>query len=803
MEKLRIYSGKELFVYCKNDADREIIRARKELSFILKLVTGKKACCISCEKDIKVSGVCVYLGLFDDRFSVNPENERLDVCKEALKGTDGFAILRDGKRIYILSHTSSGVYYGAHDFLEKNFGIIFARGAKEYAVEFLHAAEWEIAKYDYMEKSPFSVRVWNMCGVGSEGKPHVDFGTAVYYAKNKINGIFHEMQEDWYEHGLRGFGVATMQANNIDDLIESHPEYFMTDSDGKPKSSPHESYVNYYSKEAAEVVASRLVKFLEGANDRNIYLWIMRDDPYFYMEKEGKSLLSEPFTTDDGVMVFPSDDNYKSTVYFNFMNRVVRAVNRVRPNTKILTFAYYFSEQAPATKIDENLIVAVAPISTNEKYSYTDKTNPGNREIAQNIEKWSKVCSKLCIYPYWNSFKGTIYTRPILRQIQEDLLWFEELGVYGITAEGKVDCSLVENMTQAQKDSRKFFDLNEACTWVINKLMWNPRLNIDELLQEYAKVVYKETAEEFLRYYKLIEKGFDSKDAFIWYPTGGNTYILQFIIEAGIKDEVLQTVRTAREKAKTHSVQTRWTSICETMEKQIAEYENFVKEEGSVYHCNENDDICSQTALDYKNNPESVWNKAVSMRILRDYNNMKYYPEEAGFECKMLFNGKSLFVGYAITDDEIEEAYKDDNGRICIRREDGSIVESYAETYIGGNDMNQSVYYGYISGFNPPGGKGAFYRNAGTPSRVEAEGLNDYYFVKTDKKKENRYYFHIQEIPLKVLNVKSEDFRPYGSFVYYTNRFHRAGWMGFGIWCKENFQSFTMINGEEKRTKEI
>lgn len=79
MEKLRIYSGKELFVYCKNDADREIIRARKELSFILKLVTGKKACCISCEKDINVAGVCVYLGLFDDRFSVNPENERLDV----------------------------------------------------------------------------------------------------------------------------------------------------------------------------------------------------------------------------------------------------------------------------------------------------------------------------------------------------------------------------------------------------------------------------------------------------------------------------------------------------------------------------------------------------------------------------------------------------------------------------------------------------------------------------------------------------------------------------------------------------
>lgn len=794
MERLHICSGKELFVYCRNDANEVVVQAKQAFSSILKSVTGEEPCSVLCVKEISATAICVCLSCFDDSFSLKSENERLAGYKKALNGTDGFAVLRDENRIYILSHTPAGVYYGAHDFLEKNFDIIFARGAKEYAVEYSHATEWEITKYNYMEKSPFAIRVWNMCGVGSEGKSHIDFGTAVYYARNKINGIFHEMADIWQEHGLRGVGIATMQANHIDDLIEEHPEYFMTDLDGKPKTSPYESYVNYYSKEAAEVVASRFVKFLEGANNRNLYLWIMRDDPYFYMEENGKSLLSEPFIADDGAKVFPEDDNYKSTVYFNFLNRVVRAVNKVRSNTKIMTFAYYFSEPAPATKIDENLLVAVAPISTNEKYSYTDKTNTGNHAIAQNIEKWSKICPKLCIYPYWNSFKGTIYTRPILRQIKENLLWFEKLGVYGITAEGKLDCSLVENMTQAQKNSRKFFDLNEACTWVINKLIWNPRSDISELLEKYAKIVYKETAEEFLKYYRLIEKGFDSKDAFIWYPIGGISYILQFIVEAGIKDEVLQTIRAAKEKAKTPGVQTRWKSICETMEKEIAEYSNFAKEEGSIYRCDETTDVCSQAALDYKNHPESIWNKAVSMRILRNYDNMKYYPKEAGFECKMIFNGKSLFVGYAITDDEIKETFEDENGRINIRREDGSVVESYAETYIGGNDMNQSVYYGYISGFNPPSGKGEFYRNAGSPLKIEAEGLNDYYFVKTDKKKENRYYFHVQEIPLTVLKVTSGDFRPYGSFVYYTNRFHRAGWMGFGIWCKENFQSFKIVN---------
>ena len=343
----------------------------------------------------------------------------------------------------------------------------------------------------------------------------------------------------------------------------------------------------------------------------------MPDNPYFCVCEKGEKLSDKPFVTDDGVTVYPEDKNYKSTVYFNYMNRVARAVNRMRPNTEILTFAYLYSEAVPAVKTDENLIVSLAPIYTNEKYAYNDtRGGTGNEGIAKNIEGWAKVCKKLCVYTYWNSFQGTIYMRPILKQVKADLTWFKELGVYGLTPEGKVDCSLVDDMSAAQKNSRKFFDMNEACTYVMNRLMWNPTLDVDELLARYAKIVYKEVADEFLEYYYLIEQGFNSKDAYVWYPTGGDVYNLQFIVEAGLKDKVTSALERALAKAVTPTVKSRIESIYQTVKEQTDKYANFVREDGVITKtAASKEEILSQAAMDYKNNPMSVWNKATPLKV--------------------------------------------------------------------------------------------------------------------------------------------------------------------------------------------
>ena len=47
-------------------------------------------------------------------------------------------------------------------------------------------------------------------------------------------------------------------------------------------------------------------------------------------------------------------------------------------------------------------------------------------------------------------------------------------------------------------------------------------------------------------------------------------------------------------------------------------------------------------------------------------------------------------------------------------------------------------------------------------------------------------------IPYTALGAAADNCTPYGSFVYYTNRFGRGGWMGYGLWCKPNFSPYTL-----------
>ena len=168
----------------------------------------------------------------------------------------------------------------------------------------------------------------------------------------------------------------------------------------------------------------------------------------------------------------------------------------------------------------------------------------------------------------------------------------------------------------------------------------------------------------------------------------------------------------------------------------------------------------------------------------------------------MLYDDKNIYIGYTVFDDMLVRKERTADGVERFYRSDGSELISYTETYIGGNVFNQDTYYGYITGFmgerNP---LGQFYENKGAPkSKPIPQGAKDVKFVRLDDDPRKRYYFHVQVIPYEALGAAADNCNPYGSFVYYTNRFGRAGWMGYGLWSKQNFAPFTR---REKKKKEI
>ena len=766
--------------------------AAKELADIVYLVTGKNVDIFAFEDVSTVNAnKKIVLSLFSEN-EVYSKTFKSDYMH--LLNSDGFAVRVLGEDIVILSHTPAGVFFGVHDFLEKNFDVVFSRGAEEMAIDFIECENVEIKIKDYCEKSPFTVRAYQTCGEGKTGLDHIDDGTALYLARNKINGTAHGYSEEWHDFGLKGYFAGFGERQVLDEYIYDHPEYFMSNFDG----SPRKGYTNYYNPEVPKIYAEKWNEENEKNKTGKVYGFGFPDDPYFCVIENGERLDKKPFTTDDGVTVYPEDKNYKSTVYYNFLNRLMREIKKYDKDARLFTLAYIYSEAAPAVTLDDGVIAVIAAITTNERYSYIDPAHDDNARLKENILAWRKKCKNVGVYTYWNSFKGNLYSRPILKQVKENLLWFKRIGVTCIDAEGGMDCTLLEKYSPRQVYQRKYYDMNEAYINVLFKLLWNPETNIDAALKRYARIVYKESADAMCDYFSALQKGWDKSDATVWYSTGGDVYTLDFIINAGVKDEVLDALNRAKKSAVTERVKQKVESVYETVTEQLTVYGNFIKETGVITRVKASEaEILSDKNLAVDDNPDSIWNKAVPMKVFRNYQTMEFFDTKAKFECRMLMNDECLFVGYRLYDDRIVKAeWRGDN--YCAVLNDGKALEANAENYIGGNAFNKSVYYGYMSGFSGDLGKNLLYENAGTPVRVPVpEGMKDVKFIKTNDDPEKRYVFHVQVIPFKALGVEKEDFRPYGSIVYLTYRYGRAGWMGYGLWCKQSFSEYEIRDSEE------
>ena len=779
----------ETVVFTFRDTVLQIKQAAVELVRAVKLISGADIDIVNDKTLSDADGTMICLSTFIE----NPELKQLfPEDFEYLLGSDGFAVRRKAKRIYVFSHLAEGVFYGVHSFLEENAGIIWTRGKRGFEQVFRSRNSIEIKKCDYHEKSPFKFRGWHSCGRGEEGM-HLDAATMRFLGKNRNNCKFFSYSQEYMKYGIKPFGVYIKGANCIDELIVSHPEYFMTTAEGLPLKSKEigsTSHVNYYNRGAAEAMAQKIIDSIakNPQYEKSVIHLLIPDDPYFHMTENGVCLSEQPFTTDDGNTVYPNDKNYKSTVFFNYVNRVASSVVKTYPECKIMPLAYMYGELCPSTKITDSVMVGIAPILTNDKEPYIGDKSGTNIEIAENIENWARSCDNLSVYNYWLSFRGNIYSRPIAKVVKKNLLWYERLGITGLIPEGRIDLANVNGIDE-------FFDMNEMYIWVLNRLMWNPHLSVKKLERKFLKLAYGRASKYMKKYYSYIQKGWDRGKSYVFYATGGDVYIKNFIILAGFKDKVLKVLEKAVEKAETTSQKLRVTAINSIMKTQIEKYVSLTDEKAvAVYSDIGPEKIFEEARKDFENDTVNVWNRAKKIEILKSYITLKDFPKQAKFSARMLWDKQYIYIGFTVYDDLLARF---DGGNVFsetrpLMRTDGTQVESYTETYIGGNMLNMTEYYGYFSGTFLKR-KAEFYINRNTPALIDRpENYKEIFVAHYNEDPDRRYYFHVQAISFKDLGVSWKDAKPYGSFVYYTDRYGRAGWKGNGLWCKDSFSEFIL-----------
>ena len=708
--------------------------------------------------------------------------------------SDGFAIRQIDNKVYIFGSQSKGMLNGVYDFLEENCGILWTRGVEELGTLYTEQPTLTVTNCDYREKSPFAFRGWNSCGQGATGVHHTDTATRWFDGRTKLNArvggfkgdIETFVADDGYAYtinGLTPFGAGVTL--NVDEYFDEHPDYFITDTKGNPWKNQWSSNLNFYNMEAAEALALELVEYGHKNNIQYVS-YSQSDNQHFCMIVDGVDLATQPFTV-DGVTVTPDMDNYKSTVYWNFVNHAARKVKELDPDMKIVSLAYIYAECAPAIDIEDNIIIQFAPIQGDDHLPI--QTSANNASVKKNLEDWSKLTKNIVVYNYYACLPCEIYSRPIAEKVQKDLQWYAELGLKGVTPEGGVDSA-------PGYPNYNAWSMNHLYYWLMNELFWNPYADLDALTVKFCDAAYGKGSAYMQEYYRLIQQGWDMYDDMVWYISGGDTYIKKFIIDAGVADQVIAALDNAYNAAEGEVEKKRIDLIRQTVIEQIDKWANYEAEEGYAYYSDLGKEVL--TAEENLSVTEGPWSEITPLTVFKGQELEDCFRD---VEVRLMWDTENVYVAYKIPNEKIGTEENPYDKISPISEFDSWFKNSpeFNETYLCGNMTNLNDHHAFYSDAKDQ----TLLYDAGATFHARPYEWESHSRQIADGDPSERYWMNVLVIPFETLGVNYQSAVLGGTFISnisdqsYSDSIY-YGWCGANVWSTSSFRLIEMVGGPDE-----
>ncbi len=249
----------------------------------------------------------------------------------------------------------------------------------------------------------------------------------------------------------------------------SHPEYFSM-IDGK---RVNESQLCFSNPEMRKFFIRCAEAYLKKNPQCNSISISQNDNNLFCQCPACKKLLTEEKGRLSGVML-------------RFVNEVAAELEKKHPGILVETLAYGPTVKPPLiTMPRSNVVIRLAGIKTNCGYALNSDEN----RIYKNILKsWKMIVPHLAIWYYTQNAANTMIPHPTLRHVAEDFRWFSNNGVNDI---------FIESSGTSQGVS----DMNRLRAYVYRRLLWNPELDINKLIDEFLVGYYGRKSARYVRSY--------------------------------------------------------------------------------------------------------------------------------------------------------------------------------------------------------------------------------------------------------------------------------------------------------------
>jgi hypothetical protein len=173
-----------------------------------------------------------------------------------------------------------------------------------------------------------------------------------------------------------------------------------------------------------------------------------------------------------------------------FVNAVAAEVGKTHPDKLIDTLAYWYSEPPPLkARPLPNVRIRLCPIGVCEAHPY-DRCEH-DRYFLDHLQAWAEITDQLYIWHYVTNFAHYLMPFPDFDELAADIPRYKKNGVVGIFLEG---------------DGSPGGENAELRSYVMARLLWNPNILVDEVIDEFMAAYYGKAARAMRAYFDLAHR---------------------------------------------------------------------------------------------------------------------------------------------------------------------------------------------------------------------------------------------------------------------------------------------------------
>lgn len=385
---------------------------------------------------------------------------KIEALKENL-GPEDFVLRTQGRQLVIAGGRQRGTLYGVYTFLEKLGCRWFTREVSRTphlpTIEVPPLNEVQRPAFEYRE--PYFTEAW-------------DKDWAV---RNKTNGHFQRLDEStggklqYYP-----FVHTFYQLIPPEKYFQSHPEYFSL-IEGKRRIDRGQLCLT--NPEVLHVAVKSVFDWIQKHPEATLFS-VSQNDWEGWCE------------CDNCRRVEQEEGGVHSGPILRFVNALAAEVEKRHPDKLIDTLAYWYSENPPEkVRPRPNVRIRLCPIGVCEVHPY--EQCPRDAYFMKNLKAWSKITSQLYIWHYNTNFSHYLLPFPDFDELAADIPMYKRHGVVGLFLEGAYpEGGGAENA--------------ELRSYVMAKLMWDPKVNVKNLIDEFHEAYYGKSSSQMREYFDLL-----------------------------------------------------------------------------------------------------------------------------------------------------------------------------------------------------------------------------------------------------------------------------------------------------------